>query len=253
MELIPVLDLARGVAVHARGGGRRNEYLPVQSVLAPGTHGDALALIAAYRTALGAKTCYVADLDAIEGGRPQRALVSRLATEFGAPLMVDAGLQCPANEIELSASGTSRVIIGLESLPTFTPLRSALLALGPDQVTFSLDVRGGQPIMQGMIAAEMGGAPTAADIARKVTAMGVDHIIVLDLARVGRNHGTDARLMATVRAAAPDACLITGGGIRTWSDLESLADAGADAALVATALHDGRLGSRANALLDERR
>lgn len=252
MELIPVLDLLRGVAVHARGGGRRAEYPPVHSCLAPGKPGDALAVIAAYKRALGARVCYVADLDAIEGARPQRALIMRLAAEFGGPLMVDAGLQHPANEIELTASGTGRVIIGLESMPTFTPLRAALVALGPEKVTFSLDLRGGQPVLHGLLAAEMGGAPTAGEIAKRVASLGVEEIIVLDLARVGRDHGTDSRVISQVRAAAPQTRLIVGGGIRTWTDLESMADAGADAALVATALHDGRLGSRANSLIDGR-
>jgi len=251
MDLIPVLDLSGGNAVHARGGSRRNEYRLVSSCLTPGKQGDALALIMAYKATLGATTCYVADLDAIEGGRPQRSLVTRLAKEFGGALMVDAGLQHPPNEIALAASGTGRVVIGLESLPTFTPLRAALVALGPDQITFSLDLRGGQPILQGMLAAELGGSPTAADVVRKVVSLGVDHLIVLDLARVGRDHGTDPRVLAAVRAVAPDATIMAGGGVRTWSDLEALADAGADAALVATALHDGRLGSRANNLIGE--
>jgi uncharacterized protein related to proFAR isomerase len=35
--------------------------------------------------------------------------------------------------------------------------------------------------------------------------------------------------------------LIAGGGVRGLDDLKALADAGCDAALVASALHDGRL------------
>jgi uncharacterized protein related to proFAR isomerase len=35
--------------------------------------------------------------------------------------------------------------------------------------------------------------------------------------------------------------LVAGGGVRDRADLDALADAGADAALVATALHEGRV------------
>jgi phosphoribosylformimino-5-aminoimidazole carboxamide ribotide isomerase len=35
--------------------------------------------------------------------------------------------------------------------------------------------------------------------------------------------------------------LLAGGGVRGYEDLARLADAGCDGALVATALHDGRL------------
>jgi phosphoribosylformimino-5-aminoimidazole carboxamide ribotide isomerase len=37
--------------------------------------------------------------------------------------------------------------------------------------------------------------------------------------------------------------LLAGGGVRGLKDLESLAGCGCDGALVATALHDGRLGA----------
>jgi phosphoribosylformimino-5-aminoimidazole carboxamide ribotide isomerase len=69
-------------------------------------------------------------------------------------------------------------------------------------------------------------------------------VIVLDLARVGTGAGVDLALMRRVRAAAPHAALFAGGGVRGPDDLSRLADAGCDGALVATALHDGRLGAR---------
>ena len=74
-----MLDLARGTAVHARTGDRER-YEPVQSVLAPGGDGDPVALLRAYRETLGATACYVADLDAIQGGAIQRGVLRELAT-----------------------------------------------------------------------------------------------------------------------------------------------------------------------------
>ena len=44
-----------------------------------------------------------------------------------------------------------------------------------------------------------------------------------------------------LRAAHPGCELIAGGGVRGPADLELMAGAGCDAALVASALHDGRL------------
>ena len=68
MLVIPVLDLAHGVAVQAIAGDRAR-YAPAESVLTPGVTGDAVALIQAYRDTVGARECYVADLDAIQGVR----------------------------------------------------------------------------------------------------------------------------------------------------------------------------------------
>jgi phosphoribosylformimino-5-aminoimidazole carboxamide ribotide isomerase len=59
---------------------------------------------------------------------------------------------------------------------------------------------------------------------------------VIDLARVGTRIGLDVELLARVREAAPGLTLLAGGGVRGAEDLEKLAGAGCDGALVATAL-----------------
>jgi phosphoribosylformimino-5-aminoimidazole carboxamide ribotide isomerase len=48
-----------------------------------------------------------------------------------------------------------------------------------------------------------------------------------------------------IRRAVPVVRLAAGGGVRDPGDLERLAAAGADAVLVATALHDGRVDAAA--------
>jgi phosphoribosylformimino-5-aminoimidazole carboxamide ribotide isomerase len=52
----------------------------------------------------------------------------------------------------------------------------------------------------------------------------------------------DEAMLCDVRAALPGVDLIAGGGVRDQSDLDRLAAAGADGALVATALHRGVIG-----------
>ena len=64
---------------------------------------------------------------------------------------------------------------------------------------------------------------------------------MLDLARVGSGRGVDSVLVQGLRRAHPHVELLAGGGIGTARELERLADAGLDGALVATALHDGRI------------
>jgi phosphoribosylformimino-5-aminoimidazole carboxamide ribotide isomerase len=64
---------------------------------------------------------------------------------------------------------------------------------------------------------------------------------VIDLARVGTSTGLDAVLVDRVRTASPGLTLVAGGGVRGWSDLVRLAEAGCDGALVATALHEGTI------------
>jgi phosphoribosylformimino-5-aminoimidazole carboxamide ribotide isomerase len=78
-------------------------------------------------------------------------------------------------------------------------------------------------------------------VASRAANAGVGAVIVLDLARVGTGAGLDFALIARVRESTPGQMLLAGGGVRGYEDLARLADAGCDGALVATALHDGRL------------
>ena len=67
-------------------------------------------------------------------------------------------------------------------------------------------------------------------------------VIVMTLERVGADSGPDLDTLAAVQQAAPHVELIGAGGIRNEADLERAAAAGARAWLVASALHDGRIG-----------
>jgi phosphoribosylformimino-5-aminoimidazole carboxamide ribotide isomerase len=82
----------------------------------------------------------------------------------------------------------------------------------------------------------------AAGVVRKAHDLGYRAFIILDLARVGLGQGTGTiTLLRAIRDEFPDVELITGGGVRTCTDLEALGAAGADGVLVASSLHDATL------------
>ncbi len=240
MRVIPVLDLHAGRAVLARGGSRAT-YRPAPSLLVPERPpGDALALARAFRDRLGCDECYVADLDAIAGAPPQTALLRSL-TRAGVQVLLDSGAADPARARQAVADGVARVVVGLETLPSFDALRAIAAAVGNQRIVFSLDLRGGEPIVAAGAAAALHGAAPL-ELARAAVAAGAPALLVLDLARVGSGRGLDLALVADLRRAHPTLELLAGGGVGSRRDLERLADAGCDGALVATALHDGRLG-----------
>ncbi len=216
-------------------GGRREAYAPVRSQLVDGgAASDPVVLARAYRDVLGCDEWYVADLDALAGGAVQRALVRALAGLRGR-LLVDAAVSSPERARELIADGATRVVVGLESLPSLDALGRIARAVGLERTAFSLDLRDGAPLAE----ARLSGRPL--ELARAAVTAGAGAIIVLDLARVGSGHGVDSGLLEALRRAHPHVELLAGGGIGTVRDLERLADAGLDGALVATALHDGRI------------
>jgi phosphoribosylformimino-5-aminoimidazole carboxamide ribotide isomerase len=238
-QLIGVIDLLGGRAVHARGG-RRAEYQPVDTVAGQSVAGDAVAVARIYVEQLGLDAIYVADLDAIAAGAPQEEILRAIA-RLGAEVWIDAGIASAAQAQRALASGISRVIVGLETLHSFEQLGDVCSRIGGERVAFSLDLRGGVPI-NAPDAVISGREPV--DLAAAATHAGAGAVIVLDLERVGSGAGLDVTLLGVIRRTAPGVTLLAGGGVRGPDDLVRLAEAGCDGALVATALHNGAIDPR---------
>ena len=238
MFVVPVIDLMRGEVV--RGvGGRRDEYRAIRSVLAadarPGT-------VARGLTAAGFTETYVADLDAVGGAEPAWSIYRELLGA-GLALWVDAGVTSAEQagrlaEFQWAGRPLAAIVAGLESLPNPQTLAEIIAIVGPRRLIFSLDLKAGQPLTGAQ--AWQGLSPR--QIATIALRLGVRRMIVLDLANVGMGQGVSTEpLCRELRCLDSDLELIAGGGVRTASDLHSLAASGASAALVASALHDGRL------------
>ena len=245
MEIIPVIDVVRGVAVHAQGGDR-SAYLPVRSAVAPDHPGDALALARAYRDVLGAVACYVADLDALQGGPVQRGLIRELAgfqTGFTGELLVDAAASGPDGALEVLSCGASDAIIGMETLRSFADLRRIVDVAGTNRVIFGLDLRLGAPVINPLLDDVAGAHADPTSLAAQAVDSGVNALLVLDLARIGSGVGVDLGLVDVLRRRHPQVRLLAGGGVLTRKDLERMDEAGCDGALVASAIHAGRIGA----------
>jgi phosphoribosylformimino-5-aminoimidazole carboxamide ribotide isomerase len=235
VRIIPVLDIAGGRAVHARSGDRA-VYPAVRSVVAD-TVGDALSLARAYAAA-GAREIYVADLDAICGREPQRALLNELAAAVPTLLVDAASADVGSTRVTIDA-GAARVVVGLETLRSFDDRDEIVAEIGSGRVVFSLDLRDGAPIMHPRLAAASRHSPLA--LAERAALAGVAALIALDLARVGTGAGVDVAFIGQLRRALPSIELLAGGGVRDQADLVRLAGAGCDGALVGTAVHEGRV------------
>jgi phosphoribosylformimino-5-aminoimidazole carboxamide ribotide isomerase len=243
MHLIPVLDLARGVAVRAQAGDR-SRYEPAVSALAPSAVGEPIPIMRAFRGRLGATSCYIADLDAIQGGAVQRVMLRELAqleTGFAGAIMVDAGAHTPESAFEVLATGASQVVIGLETLRAFADLRAVVRIVGQSRVVFSLDLWLGSPMLHPAMRDAQGARPEALSLASQAMEAGVSTLVVLDLARIGTGCGTDLVLIEALRKGFREGRLLAGGGVRTRRDLDRMRDAGCDGALVASAIHAGTI------------
>jgi phosphoribosylformimino-5-aminoimidazole carboxamide ribotide isomerase len=246
VQIVGVVDLRAGRAVHARGGFR-DRYQPVTTCAGVAIDGDPIALATTYRDALQVSQLYVADIDAISGEEPEDTIVDALLS-LGLPLWLDAGISTWQRAQEVINRGVARVVVGLETLSSFEALDVICISVGGHRVAFSLDLKNSVPLRSPgttLRAGEPGvrassGAGDPALLAARAARAGVGAIIVLDLARVGMGGGVDLALIGAVRAAAPGVMLLAGGGVRGDEDLAVLSQAGCDGVLAATMLHRAR-------------
>jgi phosphoribosylformimino-5-aminoimidazole carboxamide ribotide isomerase len=239
VRIIPVIDLRDGRAVRGRAGDRAR-YVPVTSLLrgAPATDlSDPAALLSAYRASLRPATIYVADLDRIAGGRDNDALLHDLAAR--APdvrVLWDGGFADAAGIARASRNGRIVPVIGTETLRSIEELRPALRPAAVRPV-LSLDLHAegvvGRPALLGRLDEE--------EILRRALGCGIRSVILLLLDRVGTSRGLPRDRLRRLRAAAQGVELMAGGGIASIDDLLYLRDAGFAGALLATALHEGRI------------
>jgi phosphoribosylformimino-5-aminoimidazole carboxamide ribotide isomerase len=231
MRIVPVLDLKGGIVVHARRG-QRAQYAPLRSPLVDGCEPVpvARALCAVGQT----RSLYVADLDALAGEPADVTTLAALSAV--AELWVDAGAAAPERAADLARAGVARNVVGTESLGPDAPVLSHAAAPEPP-LMLSVDLRDGRLISP---RPELAGRdPVAA--APLATLLGVHEVIVIDLARVGSDSGPPLREVAELAVALPGIAIYAGGGVRDDADLRALESAGASGALVATALHEGRI------------
>jgi len=239
MQVIPVIDLMNGCVV--RGvAGRRSEYRPIETRMAADTTAQSIAR--AFIGRFGFETVYVADLDAIEGRSPNLESWSAIHG-CGLKMWLDAGVGTAKSysrvrELLESRNIDAKVIIGLECWKDPDEDGWLVERARSQAVMFSLDLKNGAPLHR----INQWRNRSAIEIARSAHAKGFFDMIVLDLADVGVSQGPQTLALCKQMIAELHPLRVTaGGGVRGMADLEVLADAGCDAALVASALHDGRL------------
>lgn len=223
MMLVPVIDLMRSEVVRAVRGDRQH-YRPIDSALCAGS--DPVTVATALCRHAAARHLYAADLDALQGGAVQVEVLRRVLLALpDIELWLDAGFADPAAAAALRGAlgplgGRVVPVFGSESLRSVQGL--------PHDAVLSLDRRDGQRL-------DPAGCWEAPQ-------HWPQRVIVMTLERVGAGSGPDLETFRAVQQRSPATRLIGAGGVRDEADLRAAAAAGAHAWLVASALHDGRIG-----------
>lgn len=228
MEVIPAIDLLGRQAVRLEQG----DYERVSQFGEP-------TKLAARFAADGAKWIHVVDLDGARAGLIRPVVVAALV-HASAPASVQAsgGVRSVADAETLLRAGARRVVVGTAA---WTFLDDLVASLG-DRLVVALDVRDGVVQTRGWTENALELDP-AID---RCTAAGVSRLLCTAIERDGTLEGPDVELVQHVvgRSGLP---VLAAGGIGSEADLDALARAGAEGAIVGRALLDGRIHVTARA------
>lgn len=222
--IIPVLDLKHGAVVRARAGDRAN-YHPIVSPLAADS--TPVGILRGLLRLAPFPIVYIADLDAIGGKGDHRAILQDLI--LLAPQVafwLDGGFTTLVSVRPALRPGIVPVF-GSETLADADALAEIRAALGPEGFILSLDYRGGALLGK-------------AEVERR-TELWPKRLILMTLDRVGTGGGPAIDDLRQLRERAAPRPVFAAGGVRGEADIIALEEAGIAGALVATALHDGRL------------
>ena len=212
MDLYLATDLKSGQIVHGKSGIRES-YVPVRSLHADTA--DPVGFIEQIRP----KNLYIADLDRICGVGDHDALIPDLAQRTGC-ILLDRG--CRAPEDLLILPGVKN-IVGTETA-------GAILDQFAGGV-LSVDIKNDLVIPWKI---------DPVDFLASCRRYRFEMIILLDIGRVGTARGLTREMLAAFRNAYSGP-LLWGGGVSSVDDLILLADAGFDGAIIATAVHTGKI------------
>ena len=224
MQVIPVIDVRGGVVVRAAGGDRA-KYAPIETPLAEGC--DPVQVALGFSKLFPFAALYMADLDGIAGDGRNLDVVKRLSEALpDVALWIDDGSCDVASAEPLLAIPGTLAVVGSETLKDLATLANLRSRFG-ERIALSLDFKAGEFLGDPALLADETHWP--------------DRVIVMSLAYVGSDAGPDLATIAGIEARAGARKVYAAGGVRNAADLVTAWKAGAAGALVATALHAGKI------------
>jgi phosphoribosylformimino-5-aminoimidazole carboxamide ribotide isomerase len=188
----------------------------------------------------GAEYLHVVDLDgALAGQSSNTEVIKRILAKVKIPVQVGGGIRTLANIENMLALGVTRVILGSVAVRNPELVREACQKF-PGQVVVGIDAKNGEVAVEGW---GIGGGIGAEELAKKMAAVGVEHIIFTDISRDGMLAGVNVEATAEL-AKASGIKVIASGGVASLADIKALqareAD-GIEGCIIGKAIYTGAL------------
>jgi phosphoribosylformimino-5-aminoimidazole carboxamide ribotide isomerase len=184
----------------------------------------------------GATRLHVVDLDgARDGVRANASVIAQLLSSVSIPVQVGGGVRSLEAARSLLEDGADRVIVGTRAAEHPSALSEWLEALGPQRVVVGVDARDGRVATHGW---ETVTELSVVDFCGQLADIGVQRVVYTDIGRDGLLGGPNIEI---TREVSRHLRVIGSGGVTSLQDLRGLAEAGAEGAIIGTALYEGRL------------
>jgi phosphoribosylformimino-5-aminoimidazole carboxamide ribotide isomerase len=225
MQLIPVVDLLNGMVVHAKKGDRNN-YQPMQSALCKSS--EPIDVVNALLELYPFERIYIADLDAITGQSNHIDSIKYIQAQHPTlEIWLDAGIRNASNLLLWRDLNLTHVI-GSENIASTHDLSEISEYLNRNFI-LSLD-------------SNQSGFLGCADLETN-TDLWPENIILMSLAQVGANQGTNLELLEKFKHYSKEFNLYAAGGVRNIDDVSTLKPLGIYGALIASALHSKQISA----------
>jgi len=221
-RVIPCLDVADGRVVK----GVRFENLRDM--------GDPVELATRY-SELGADELVFLDITAtLEDRGPLLELVDRAAAELSIPFTVGGGVRSVEDGLSLLRAGADKVAVNRAALDEPGLLARLADAFGTQAVVCAIDARDGEVVTH---AGRNPRGRDAVDWAREAVGSGAGELLVTSIDADGTRDGYDLELTGAI-AGAVHVPVIASGGAGCARHLGEAFAAGAEAALIASIVHE---------------
>ncbi|HET6316531.1 MAG TPA: 1-(5-phosphoribosyl)-5-[(5-phosphoribosylamino)methylideneamino]imidazole-4-carboxamide isomerase [Chloroflexota bacterium] len=223
---IPAIDIRGGRCVRLRQGDFSRETI----------YGDDPVAMAQRWQDEGAPRLHIVDLDgARDGVRANASVIDRLLHTVSVPVQLGGGIRTLETAQELIDAGADRVIMGTAAVEHPDALGAWLAALGAARVVVAVDARGTRVASRGWQTASHLDFTT---FCQQLAQSGVARVLYTDIARDGVSDGPNVEATRAVAKILP---VLASGGISSAKHLRALAEAGAEGAILGTALYSGKL------------
>jgi cyclase len=221
-RVIPCLDVADGRVV------KGIRFADLRDM------GDPVELATRY-SELGADELVFLDITAtLEGRGPMLELIERSAEELEIPFTAGGGVAGVADARSLLLAGADKVAVNRAAFDDPTVLTELAAEFGAQAVVCAIDARRGEVVTH---AGRRPRGRDAVDWAREAVAHGAGEILLTSIDADGTRSGYDLPLTRAV-VEAVDVPVIASGGAGEMHHLAEAYEAGAEAALVASIVHE---------------